>query len=263
MEKLFSLLVAASFSVTGVLPVSATPAERAIDRESSLVIEREVVSEDVYAMYRHVVADNSNNDKVVMAYYDHLEELVLREAKHNPNFSAELVLQSVTYAAEKHNGQMRKFSDTPYIMHPIAVTTILFEEGGVRDHYVLAAAALHDTLEDTDAIPKEVEHLFSYHVCSLVLELTNPEGLTKETKHAWQIEHIKNLSPDAKLIKIADRTHNLRSFNSEKFEKQSPEALNKKKYFTASRELGKRLSGQNKDLDAKLQAELDYYSSNR
>jgi guanosine-3',5'-bis(diphosphate) 3'-pyrophosphohydrolase len=62
-----------------------------------------------------------------------------------------LVLQAAAFAAQKHREQRRKDSSaSPYINHPIALAQILVEEGGVDDPVALAAALLHDTIEDTD-----------------------------------------------------------------------------------------------------------------
>jgi guanosine-3',5'-bis(diphosphate) 3'-pyrophosphohydrolase len=61
-----------------------------------------------------------------------------------------LVLEAIAFAAHKHRDQRRKDAKaTPYINHPIALAQVLHEEGGVRDPAVIAAALLHDTIEDT------------------------------------------------------------------------------------------------------------------
>lgn len=62
-----------------------------------------------------------------------------------------LVLRAAEFAARKHKDQRRKDADaSPYVNHPIALARILSEEGGVDDPVVLAAALLHDTIEDTE-----------------------------------------------------------------------------------------------------------------
>ncbi len=254
MNNPIALLLASFIASTSPLPTEALSFSG-----KRPVIEREIIEEDIFAMYRHVVSEHSNNDNIVMNLYDKYEALLKEEAKSNPQFSAELVLQSITYASEKHEGQERKYTGVPYIMHPISVSLILFEEGGVRDQYVLAAAALHDTIEDTDATSDEIQYMFGKQVRDLVEEGTNTFDLRVHSKHAWILEHAKNMSPKAQLIKAADRTHNLRSYNEIMFSEGSLLQQKKNAYFVASTELAKVLSGQNDKIDAALKAEIEAY----
>ena len=65
-----------------------------------------------------------------------------------------LVLQAAVFAAAKHTGQHRKDANrSPYINHPLEVAAVLATEAGIEDERVLAAALLHDTVEDTDTTP--------------------------------------------------------------------------------------------------------------
>ncbi len=251
MQKIISILFSAAFSLVSQLHC-ATPIER-------LIIERQEVDLDQFPLYRQTVADHSDENVVVMELYDRLEALLRDETIWNSKFSAELVLQAVAYAAEKHEGQKRKYSGIPYIAHPISVILILLEEGNVKDHFILAAAALHDTLEDTDAIGEEISYLFSEKVKGLVEELTNDPNLTSEKKHLWQIEHALKMSPEAKQIKIADRISNLRSYNEQEFPEGSQQEDHKKTYFIASVGLSKALSGFNENLDIALQETIYEY----
>lgn len=61
-----------------------------------------------------------------------------------------LLLQAVVFASQKHRTQRRKDGVTPYVNHPLQVALILAEFGGIVDAEILAAAVLHDTVEDTD-----------------------------------------------------------------------------------------------------------------
>jgi guanosine-3',5'-bis(diphosphate) 3'-pyrophosphohydrolase len=64
------------------------------------------------------------------------------------------LLKAAEFAAHKHRDQRRKNADaSPYINHPIAVANVLRNEGGITDPVILAAALLHDTLEDTETTP--------------------------------------------------------------------------------------------------------------
>ena len=94
-----------------------------------------------------------------------------------------LMLKAFKYSADKHQCQRRKdASATPYINHPIAVAEMLWRIGGVRDTSVIIAAILHDTIEDTDATPQELEREFGPEVRGLVAEVTDDKGLLKEER---------------------------------------------------------------------------------
>jgi guanosine-3',5'-bis(diphosphate) 3'-pyrophosphohydrolase len=78
-----------------------------------------------------------------------------------------LVLKAVAYAALKHRDQRRKDAEaSPYVNHPIALADVLWNEGGVRDTVVIAAALLHDTIEDTTTSAAEVRQLFGAKVAA-------------------------------------------------------------------------------------------------
>ena len=73
-----------------------------------------------------------------------------------PSEPTGLLLKALAFAAHKHRDQRRKdHVASPYINHPIALANVLWHEGGVTDPVVLAAALLHDTVEDTDTLPEE------------------------------------------------------------------------------------------------------------
>jgi GTP diphosphokinase / guanosine-3',5'-bis(diphosphate) 3'-diphosphatase len=122
-----------------------------------------------------------------------------------------LVLRAALFAAEKHRTQRRKDKDaSPYINHPIALATVLANEGGVTDPDVLCAALLHDTIEDTNTSCDELRTLFGKTVTCIVLEVTDDKSLAKEDRKRLQIEHAPHASPQAKLVKLADKICNLR-----------------------------------------------------
>jgi guanosine-3',5'-bis(diphosphate) 3'-pyrophosphohydrolase len=122
-----------------------------------------------------------------------------------------LLLKATRFAAEKHRYQRRKGPDAdPHINHPIEVTELLARVGGVTDPTVLVAGILHDTVEDTKTTPAELEKIFSPDVRSLVEEMTDEKQLPKAERKRLQIEHAPRLSPEAKLIKIADKIANVR-----------------------------------------------------
>jgi (p)ppGpp synthase/HD superfamily hydrolase len=120
------------------------------------------------------------------------------------------LLSALLFAAQKHSRQRRKDSDaTPYINHPIAVAEVLVRVGGVNDLVTLQAAILHDTLEDTQTTPQELDQQFGREVRLLVQEVTDQKGLPQHERKRLQVEHAPHLSPAAKLIKIADKSCNL------------------------------------------------------
>lgn len=119
-------------------------------------------------------------------------------------------LEALRFAAYQHRYQQRKDNVTPYINHPIAVASILLNEAGVTDEIVLIAALLHDTVEDTDTRFADIEQRFGRTVRDVVAEVTDDKSLPKAARKQAQIDHAPSLSDRARLIKIADKTANLR-----------------------------------------------------
>jgi guanosine-3',5'-bis(diphosphate) 3'-pyrophosphohydrolase len=126
------------------------------------------------------------------------------------------ILQATHFAAEKHSQQRRKNTEaSPYINHPIEVAFHLSSVGGIFDEEILIAALLHDTIEDTETSQEEIASLFGETVASLVAECTDDKSLPKSERKRLQIENAPKKSPGAKMIKIADKTCNLRSILSD------------------------------------------------
>ena len=122
-----------------------------------------------------------------------------------------LLLKALAFAAARHRDQRRKDAGaSPYINHPIALADVLVNEGRVHDVTVLAAALLHDTLEDTETQPGEIESGFGAGILGVVLEVTDDRNLAKADRKRLQIEHAAHISREAKLVKLADKICNLR-----------------------------------------------------
>jgi len=122
----------------------------------------------------------------------------------------QLILNAADFAAYKHRNQRRKDEEkTPYINHPIAVAKIISEIGNIEDPEILAAALLHDTIEDTKTTPEELIENFGERVCHLVQEVTDDKTLPKLERKQRQIDHAKEISGDAALIKLGDKISNV------------------------------------------------------
>jgi guanosine-3',5'-bis(diphosphate) 3'-pyrophosphohydrolase len=128
-----------------------------------------------------------------------------------PNFMKDaLVLKAAQFAGQKHEGQTRDDRDkSPYIDHPKSVVRVIAEVGGINDPQILAAALLHDTLEDTDTTSEELKSTFGKRVCRLVEEVSDNKNLPKEVRKQRQIEHAAVISADAVLIKLGDKISNV------------------------------------------------------
>jgi guanosine-3',5'-bis(diphosphate) 3'-pyrophosphohydrolase len=125
-----------------------------------------------------------------------------------------IVLAAAAFAADKHRDQRRKGEDaSPYINHPIAVANVLANEAGIADPVILAAALLHDTIEDTKTTADELNAAFGPEITGVVLEVTDDKSLDKADRKRLQIEHAGSLSRRSQLVKFADKICNLRDIN--------------------------------------------------
>ena len=129
-----------------------------------------------------------------------------------------LLIAALHYAAQQHRDQRRKDEDaTPYINHPISLLHILTVEAGVTDTEVLCAAVLHDVIEDCADTPAErqqradeISGQFGANVLAIVQDVTDDKDLPKAERKQHQIDHARQLMHGAKLVKLADKTANLR-----------------------------------------------------
>jgi GTP diphosphokinase / guanosine-3',5'-bis(diphosphate) 3'-diphosphatase len=127
------------------------------------------------------------------------------------SYNIGLVIRAVEFAAQKHRMQRRKDNDaSPYINHPIALMHVLCLDGGINDPVVLAAAALHDTIEDTETTEEELRTTFGEEIAQIVVEMTDDKSLPKQERKRLQIEHAHRMSTEGALVKLADKICNLR-----------------------------------------------------
>jgi guanosine-3',5'-bis(diphosphate) 3'-pyrophosphohydrolase len=121
-----------------------------------------------------------------------------------------LVLKAFKFAARKHEHQRRKNEwASPYINHLITVSEILWQVGHVRDMNTMAAAILHDTLEDTDTSMEELEKTFGEKICSIIDEVTDDKSLPKQERKRRQVELAGSASLEARHVKLADKIANV------------------------------------------------------
>lgn len=122
-----------------------------------------------------------------------------------------LIIAAAHFAADRHRHQRRKDAEaSPFINHPLSLSDILVNEGGVSDALVIAAALLHDTVEDTETTLEELHARFGAEVAGIVAEVSDDKSLPKQERKRLQIVHAPHASPRAKLVKLADKIANLR-----------------------------------------------------
>jgi GTP diphosphokinase / guanosine-3',5'-bis(diphosphate) 3'-diphosphatase len=148
----------------------------------------------------------------IMRQYD----LIERVRRYNPNTNEALLNRAYVYAMKAH-GEQRRASGDPYFSHPIEVAAILTDLK--LDDATIAAALLHDTIEDTATTRAEIDQLFGPDIGTLVEGLTKLKRLDLVTKEAKQAENLRKLllaiANDVRvlLVKLADRLHNMRTLD--------------------------------------------------
>ena len=165
------------------------------------------------------------------------------------------ILQATDFAAKKHSSQRRKNPDaSPYINHPVEVAFHLCSVGNIADEDILIAALLHDTIEDTETTREEIAAIFGETVAALVVECSDDKSLSKMERKRLQVENAPHKSSGAKMIKIADKTCNLRSILAD-----PPDGWSQQRqyeYFQWAEQVVAGLLGENKALDDGVQRVL-------
>ena len=143
-------------------------------------------------------------------------ELIDRVRRYNPNTDEALLNRAYVYAMKAH-GEQKRASGDPYFSHPLEVAAILTDLK--LDDATIAAALLHDTIEDTAATRGEIDKVFGADIGTLVDGLTKLKKLDLVTKEAKQAENLRKLllaiADDVRvlLVKLADRLHNMRTLH--------------------------------------------------
>ena len=121
------------------------------------------------------------------------------------------VLHAADFAARKHTNQRRKGEAAePYLNHLIEVANLVAEASDGRAD-VVVAALLHDVVEDQGVAIDEVAALFGSAIASIVAEVTDDKSLPKHVRKDKQVSGAHHKSDDASIIKLADKTSNLRA----------------------------------------------------
>jgi guanosine-3',5'-bis(diphosphate) 3'-pyrophosphohydrolase len=122
------------------------------------------------------------------------------------------ISRALDYAARKHVSQRRKGeAQEPYINHLAEVAYLLAEATGGNDINLVIAGLLHDCIEDQGVTHEELVELFGRDVADLVRDVTDDKNLPKAERKRLQISHAPHKSDRAKMLKIADKTSNLRA----------------------------------------------------
>lgn len=125
------------------------------------------------------------------------------------------ITRALDFAARKHVDHRRKgLAAEPYINHLAEVALLLAEATGGKDTELVIAGLLHDCIEDQGVTFGELTELFGADVAGLVVEVTDDKTLEKAERKRLQVAHAPHQSQRAKLLKIADKTSNLRSMKT-------------------------------------------------
>ncbi|MBQ9646943.1 MAG: bifunctional (p)ppGpp synthetase/guanosine-3',5'-bis(diphosphate) 3'-pyrophosphohydrolase [Oscillospiraceae bacterium] len=162
----------------------------------------------------------------VQEQYGHLVDTI---KSYNPGADFAMIDKAYRYAVEHHGEQKRK-DGSPYVTHPIAVAQIVAEELHL-DSESIAASLLHDCIEDTDATYDDIVKEFSPTIANLVEGVSKLTRVVYTTKEEEQMENLRKMlmamAKDIRviLIKIADRTHNMRTMEYQSKDKQRQKSL--------------------------------------
>ena len=126
-----------------------------------------------------------------------------------------IIEKAIQFASKAHEGACRKGTSLPYILHPLEAASIAAQI--TEDPEVIAAAALHDVVEDTSFTEKDIRVLFGNRVADLVMFNTEDKRRERPASETWTmrkqetISHLEQASDDKKIVAFADKLSNLRS----------------------------------------------------
>lgn len=120
-----------------------------------------------------------------------------------------LLSRAIAFAQRAHQGQFRKDGITPYAAHPMRVLVVMMRVFGVSDPEVLAAAVLHDTIEDTTTDRDDLTSAFGERVAAWVAELSKDKRLPEAEREARYFAELAAGPVEVKLLKLGDTFDNL------------------------------------------------------
>ena len=122
------------------------------------------------------------------------------------------VMQAADAAARWHVHQRRKgAAQEPYMTHLLEVASLVTQATGGAEPNVVIAALLHDAIEDQEVSAETIANQFGQEVADIVLEVTDDKSLPKQERKQKQVETANQKSREAKFVKLADKTSNLRT----------------------------------------------------
>ena len=131
------------------------------------------------------------------------------------NVDSSLIDSAIIYATEKHKNVERKGNGIPYIIHPLEAMAIVATM--TKDHELIAAAALHDLIEDTDVTYVDIEKRFGKRIADIVANESQNMLPGYKENESWietkkrALEHLKASSLDCKIIALGDKLSNIRA----------------------------------------------------
>lgn len=162
-----------------------------------------------------------------------------------------LIARAWNFSAERHAKQKRKGeAQEPYVNHLAEVGELVATATEGRDANLVAAAVLHDTIEDTATLLAELASVFNADIADLVSEVTDHKRLDSAERKRAQVMHAAAKSPRAKILKLADKTSNLRSLV--KSPPMDWSLQRKRDYLAWAKEVVQGLRGANAWLEARF-----------
>ncbi len=123
-----------------------------------------------------------------------------------------MIDEAIAFATKAHEGQFRKGTKRPYIVHPIEVADIV--SSMTQDEEVISAAVLHDTIEDCNGVTEEIlRDRFGQRVAELVAGESEDKSKSWEMRKGTTIQHLKTASFDLQMIGLADKLSNMRDID--------------------------------------------------
>lgn len=120
-----------------------------------------------------------------------------------------MIEEAVIFAVQAHQGAVRKGTKIPYITHPLETAVIVSLI--TQEEELIAAALLHDVLEDTDATWEQLQEKFGTRVADLVQVETEDKRLSWKERKTFTVEHLKYASREIQILTLGDKLSNMRS----------------------------------------------------